>query len=202
MSDLKFKKHKFISYLTVGLTLFVCWAGINYLSIRAESVSAQENVAMIIEEVDTIQEEQYQLMDEQLMLIESIPVSAARTEEPSYSIESNDDEPVPVMSPAPVASAPPVYATPTPEVISPEVERYVEIDNEIADREAMKAELLEELEAESMTLGESFQALRQISQIDVNNPIVNFLILGPIGWILKKTIDFGFARLEERFHHE
>ena len=70
MADLKFKKHKFISYLTIGLTLFVCWAGVNYYSIHQESLSTQQNVEMIVEEVVAIEVEQYQMMEE-LFIINS-----------------------------------------------------------------------------------------------------------------------------------
>ena len=194
MSDVKFKKHKFISYLTIGLTLFVCWAGINYYSISQQEQSTLQNVQMIEEEVVAIQVEQYQLMEEQLVIIEEIPTATASRPPRGGSLISRIDPTI-----APVMAAP----TPTPMVISPEEERFVELDNEIAEREEIEAELLAELEAEKITLGESFLGLKQISKMDVTNPIVNILILPLVGWFIKRLIDFGFARLEDRYdHHE
>jgi hypothetical protein len=199
MSDVKFKKHKFISYLTIGLTLFVCWAGVNYYSIHQESVSTQQNVEMIAEEVDAIEVEQYQMMEEQLVIIEDIQ----ETERISRKSAVRPSSPVGgfLMTVKPPTNVVHSASAPPPE-IDTSTDRLVELGDKIAEREAIKEELLAELEAETMTLGESFKAMRHITKMDVKNPLVNLLILPLIGWVGKKTIDFGFKRLEEKYHHE
>jgi hypothetical protein len=202
MADEKFQKHRFITYLSIGLTLFVCWAGVNYYSIHQESLSTQQNVEMIVEEVDAIEVEQYQMMEEQLVIIEDIQEterisrkSAVRHSSPVGGFLMTVKPPTNVVH---SASAPP----PTPIEIDTSTERLVELGDKIAEREAIKEELLAELEEETMTLGESFKAMRHITKMDVKNPLVNLLILPLIGWVGKKTIDFGFKRLEEKYHHE
>lgn len=174
----KFSIVKFITYLTIGLCVLGSWGYVNYTNYTVNEHRAQveitENVTMINEVVEEIEIEQNMLRMEQQVA----PPETHAMRLPPMSRESR--------APASVAPTPPNTSS-----------RFDALEARILELEAEK----EELKAEKMDIKEQIKETFNLFKLDYENPMVNAVVIPVLLYFLKKLLDLGFARIEERLHH-
>jgi hypothetical protein len=184
---MRFKWWKFGMFLAIGLTVFGTWATYNYTTYVANQEYAQEqiyeNVSMIEETVYEIEEEQMELRMVQEVVSAPVPVSEHRMESRVLSRESAPAPPPPVESRAPASTDP----------------MYDELQARIDELEREKEELKREKHYIRQAIEDSVSVFKGVK---VDNPLVNAIIIPIFLYLMKKLLDFGFARLEDWYEEK
>lgn len=186
MKQKRLNIYRIATYIFFVVMVVGAWGSYNYINYlrveHAKEMEIKENVNMIKETVNDINKIQTRLSIEQNEIINEIVSNAP----PAASAERT----IPENNHTHYRERRPIY--------DPEegINRINELQDKIDRLEAEKIQF----EQDKYDISKQIQNVFTVFKLNASNPLINVIFLPLVGYFLKKLIDFGFARIEEKYH--